>query len=92
MGLIEGAYDAKKVGFRPGGISLHNAFLPHGPDNAAFQGASNAELGPELMDPFLAVMFESRYVWTPTGWALGRPELQDDYADHWAGLDRTTDL
>ena len=32
MGLIYGAYDAKPEGFVPGGMSLHNCMLPHGPD------------------------------------------------------------
>ena len=33
MGLIYGQYDAKTGGgFVPGGISLHNCMLPHGPD------------------------------------------------------------
>ena len=34
MGLIYGVYDAKPEGFTPGGISLHNCMLPHGPDKA----------------------------------------------------------
>ncbi len=32
MGLIYGVYDAKPEGFTPGGMSLHNLMLPHGPD------------------------------------------------------------
>ncbi len=32
MGLIHGQYDAKEEGFVPGGMSLHNMMLPHGPD------------------------------------------------------------
>ena len=33
MGLIYGVYDAKTGGgFVPGGFSLHNTMLPHGPD------------------------------------------------------------
>jgi homogentisate 1,2-dioxygenase len=42
MGLIYGVYDAKPQGFVPGGISLHNMMLPHGPDREAFDHASNA--------------------------------------------------
>ncbi len=47
MGLIYGVYDAKPQGFVPGGISLHNQMLPHGPDRQAFDHASNqrAEAG-----------------------------------------------
>jgi homogentisate 1,2-dioxygenase len=32
MGNIYGIYDAKPKGFVPGGMSLHNMMLPHGPD------------------------------------------------------------
>ena len=39
MGLVYGVYDAKPEGFVPGGISLHNTMLPHGPDRAAFEKA-----------------------------------------------------
>ena len=46
MGLIYGVYDAKPQGFVPGGISLHNMMLPHGPDREAFDHASNGELKP----------------------------------------------
>jgi hypothetical protein len=44
MGNIYGQYDAKPQGFVPGGMSLHNMMLPHGPDREAFEGASNADL------------------------------------------------
>ena len=37
MGLIKGQYDAKEEGFVPGGASLHNMMLPHGPDADAFR-------------------------------------------------------
>ena len=51
MGLIYGVYDAKTGGgFVPGGISLHNTMLPHGPDMDAFEGASNAELKPHKLE------------------------------------------
>jgi len=38
MGNIYGQYDAKPKGFIPGGMSLHNMMLPHGPDKNAFEG------------------------------------------------------
>jgi homogentisate 1,2-dioxygenase len=31
-------------------------------------------------------MFESRYRFIPTAWALQSPALDTDYADCWAGL------
>ncbi|MDG1489430.1 MAG: homogentisate 1,2-dioxygenase [Actinomycetota bacterium] len=86
MGLIEGIYDAKAQGFRPGGGSLHNSFVPHGPDSEAFQKASNSELKPEKGHNSLAVMWESRYRWQPTTWAMGLTELQSDYSERWSGL------
>jgi len=92
MGLIEGVYDAKLEGFVPGGLSIHNAFLPHGPDNDAFERASAADLEPKRMDSLLAFMFESRYAWAPTEWASSLPQLQTDYAAHWGQLDKKTNL
>ena len=44
MGLIYGIYDAKPEGFVPGGMSLHNCMLPHGPDKAAYDQATKSEL------------------------------------------------
>ncbi len=40
MGLVRGVYDAKPVGFVPGGASLHNSMSPHGPEAAVFERAS----------------------------------------------------
>ena len=43
MGLVHGHYDAKPEGFKPGGASLHNCMVPHGPDAEAFEKASRAD-------------------------------------------------
>ena len=61
MGLIYGVYDAKPQGFVPGGFSLHNCMLPHGPDTEAFQEASTAELEPVKLRGTMAFMFETRF-------------------------------
>ncbi len=61
MGLVYGVYDAKPEGFVPGGISLHNQMLPHGPDSDAFEHASNVELKPVKLTNTLAFMFETRF-------------------------------
>ena len=59
MGLIYGQYDAKTGGgFVPGGISLHNCMLPHGPDQDSFEKASNVELKPHRLEGTMAFMFE----------------------------------
>ena len=93
MGLIEGTYDAKpEGGFEPGGVSIHNAFLPHGPDIEAYDAGTTAELEPRRMADMLAFMFESRYPWIPTAWAAGLDELQENYADAWTPLDDRSTL
>ena len=86
MGLVQGQYDAKPEGFRPGGMSLHNSHVPHGPDTEAFSKASNALLAPHKLDDTLAFMFESRWRMRPTAWALQPALLDGTYAQCWAGL------
>ncbi len=86
MGLVLGEYDAKPGGFKPGGASLHNCMVPHGPDEEAFDKATHADLKPHKLDNTLAFMFESRLRFIPTNFALQSPALDTDYADCWAGL------
>ncbi|MDM0051136.1 homogentisate 1,2-dioxygenase [Variovorax sp. J22R115] len=86
MGLVYGEYDAKPGGFKPGGASLHNCMVPHGPDEEAFEKASHSDLKPQKLDNTLAFMFESRYRFIPTEFAMQSPALDQDYADCWAGL------
>jgi len=86
MGLVHGQYDAKPGGFKPGGASLHNCMVPHGPDEEAFEKASHGDLKPHKLDNTLAFMFESRYRFIPTAYAMQSPALDTDYADCWAGL------
>jgi len=91
MGLVYGQYDAKPEGFKPGGISLHNSMVPHGPDTEAFEKASTTPLAPHKLDNTLAFMFESRWRFHPTAFALNEAPLDADYADCWASLpDRFT--
>lgn len=91
MGLIKGRYDAKPEGFLPGGWSLHNAMLPHGPDAAAYGKAASAELRPEKLEGGLAFMLESRFAHHPTDYAADLPTLQTDYIECWQGLERHFD-
>ena len=86
MGLVYGQYDAKPEGFRPGGMSLHDCMVPHGPDTEAFGKASAAELKPHKLVDTLAFMFESRWRFKPTAWALAEAPLDRAYAGCWAGL------
>jgi len=88
MGLVHGVYDAKAEGFAPGGISIHNCMSAHGPDLATFERATAAELKPHKIQDTLAFMWESRYVWRPTKFAMGARELQRDYDKVWDGFRR----
>ncbi len=88
MGLVRGVYDAKAEGFVPGGISLHNCMLPHGPDAATFEKASHADLVPHKLSDTLAFMFESRHVFRPTALALQAANRQPDYDSVWEGVNR----
>jgi homogentisate 1,2-dioxygenase len=91
MGLIYGVYDAKPEGFVPGGFSLHNMMLPHGPDKDAFEHASNSELKPVKLANTLAFMFESRFRQRVTRYAAGLPSRQDNYVECWSGLPKLFD-
>jgi homogentisate 1,2-dioxygenase len=86
MGLVHGQYDAKPEGFKPGGMSLHNSRVPHGPDAEAFDKASAVSLAPHKLDDTLAFMFESRWRFRPTEFALECGALDAGYPDCWAGL------
>jgi homogentisate 1,2-dioxygenase len=86
MGLIHGQYDAKAEGFLPGGVSIHNQMSAHGPDLATFEKASAAKLEPRRIEDSLAFMWESRYVFRPTRFALSARELQKDYDRVWDGF------
>ena len=91
MGLIHGQYDAKEEGFLPGGASLHNMMLPHGPDRQAFEKASNAPLDPMKLDHTLAFMFETRFAQHLTQYAATSPQKQDSYLECWQGLEKKFD-
>ena len=86
MGLIHGQYDAKPEGFKPGGMSLHNGMVPHGPDAEAFNKASTGALAPHKLDNTLAFMFESRWRFHPTEFAMNSGTLDTTYAACWSGL------
>ncbi|MEM6659260.1 MAG: homogentisate 1,2-dioxygenase [Pseudomonadota bacterium] len=91
MGNIYGQYDAKPRGFVPGGMSLHNMMLPHGPDRDAFEKASNANLGPDKLDNTMSFMFETRFPQHLTPFAAQEAPLQDDYIDCWSSLEKKFD-
>jgi len=91
MGLIDGQYDAKPHGFLPGGFSLHNCMLPHGPDAEAFEKASSVELAPHKLVNTMAFMFETCLPQRVTAYAATLPQLQAGYRDCWSGLKKMFD-
>ncbi|WP_120634473.1 homogentisate 1,2-dioxygenase [Ruegeria sp. EL01] len=91
MGNIYGQYDAKPQGFVPGGMSLHNMMIPHGPDKEAFEKASNANLGADKLDQTMSFMFETRFPQHLTQFAATEAPLQDDYIDCWTSLEKKFD-
>ena len=86
MGLIYGAYDAKPEGFVPGGFSLHNTMLPHGPDVNAFTAASAAALKPHKLEGTMAFMFETCFMQRVSDFAADHPSRQRDYGRYGARL------
>ena len=91
MGNIYGVYDAKPEGFVPGGISLHNCMLPHGPDQDAFEKATTDSWDPIKLTNTMSFMFETRFPQQLTRFAAETAALQKDYADCWSGLERKFD-
>jgi homogentisate 1,2-dioxygenase len=91
MGNIYGQYDAKPQSFAPGGMSLHNMMLPHGPDRNAFEGAFNADLKPQKLDSTMSFMFETRFPQHLTTFAGKEAPLQDDYIDCWKDIEKKFD-
>ena len=91
MGNIYGQYDAKPTGFVPGGMSLHNMMLPHGPDRTAFERASATDLAPEKLDNTMSFMFETRFPQHLTAFAASEAPMQNDYIDCWTDLEKKFD-
>jgi homogentisate 1,2-dioxygenase len=75
----------------PGGISLHNMMLPHGPDARGLRSRQQRELKPVKLTGTMAFMFETRYPQRVTAHAAKSATLQDDYADCWKGLEKRFD-
>ncbi len=88
MGNIHGIYDAKPEGFVPGGMSLHNMMLPHGPDKEAFEAATTVNLKPSKLENTMSFMFETRFPQHLTEFAAFEAQLQTDYIDCWGSLEK----
>jgi homogentisate 1,2-dioxygenase len=90
MGLVRGQYDAKQGGFVPGGASIHNAMSAHGPDFASYGRAVAADLEPQYVADTLAFMFESRYPFEATAFAMASASLDANYDAAWDGFTKAS--
>ncbi len=86
MGLIQGEYDAKKEGFLPGGASLHNCMVPHGPDSDTFEKEIKRPEAPRKVDSTMAFMFESSQIYQVSSFAMTEAPLDKKYWQCWQGL------
>ena len=86
MGLVYGEYDAKPEGFKPGGASLHNCMVPHGPDDEAFDKASHADLAAAQARQHAGLHVREPLAFRPDRVRAERRRARHDYADCWAGL------
>ena len=84
MGLIKGQYQAKSGKFAPGGASLHQAMVPHGPDAGCFKVATEQDTSEpkRVADGTMAFMFETSLSLRLTEWALEQ-ENDDEYYKCW---------
>jgi homogentisate 1,2-dioxygenase len=90
MGMVYGKYDAK-VGFVPGGASLHSCMTAHGPDADTFVKASTEALEPVKFGGGLAFMFETTYMLALTDYALACEQRDVEYQKCWSKLPKLFD-
>ena len=89
MGNIHGVYDAKKgTGFSKGASSIHNRFVPHGPERDVYEKESTKSLDPEYLDNTMSFMLESSHFMQVTNEMQNSPLLQKNYNNCWNNLNK----
>lgn len=88
MGLLKGVYDAKAEGFLPGGMSLHNCMVPHGPDTDTFKNELGRDEKPIKIKDTMAFMFESSLIYNTSSYARTQAPIDNNYWKCWQGLKR----
>jgi homogentisate 1,2-dioxygenase len=86
MGLVHGQYDAKPEGFKPGGMSLHNTLVPHGPDAEAFDKASTPSAGAAQAGPHAGLHVREPLALQAHRLRAERRCARRRYADCWSTL------
>jgi homogentisate 1,2-dioxygenase len=91
MGLLRGTYDAKPDSFLPGACSIHNRFIPHGPDGSAVKKGTEQDTSKaERYAGTLAFMWETRLPLFPSPYAS--QHLKDAaYPRCWSTVERRFD-
>jgi len=86
MGLIQGSYDAKPDVIAPGSCTIHNRFVPHGPDQTVIDKLRKADTTvPHRMEDTMAFMWETRLLLHPSEYALAT--LNDEtYPECWSSV------
>ena len=91
MGNLYGQYDSK-MGFVPGGASLHSMMTPHGPDKKCFEVGVKGGQAPVRLGNNMAFMFETSFSVAVTEWAMvDSHSLDKDYYKCWQGMRKTFD-
>lgn len=87
MGLIKGTYQGKSAKFAPGGASLHQSMMPHGPDNECYKKATNQDTSKpsRVADGTMAFMFETSLSLKLTNWARAE-NVDHGYLDCWKNI------
>lgn len=87
MGLIKGQYQAKSAAFSPGGASLHQQMMPHGPDQECYKRASSQDTSvpARVADDTMAFMFETSLTLKLSSWAFSE-NVDSGYLSCWKHL------
>ncbi|OLY80769.1 Homogentisate 1,2-dioxygenase, partial [Smittium mucronatum] len=95
MGCISGSYDSKSSRFRPGGASLHNCLVPHGPDQSTLDREFNRDSDEPSVtaDNDVSFMFETMYQLNTSHWASDKvTNIDTNYLDGWKSIPSTFKL
>lgn len=87
LSIIEGAHDSKGGDFAPGAASLHNHWVPHGPDKATVDAGRKADQAPRKLHDTLVFMFETRLPLEVSEIAMTAPERDRNYPDVWRDME-----
>lgn len=88
MGLIKGKYQAKSTAFAPGGATLHQSMIPHGPDKECFTKCTEQDtsIPSRIADDTMAFMFETSLTLQVTTSKFFEQSVDKDYYKCWESI------